>query len=160
MTSGFVPLIAMLLLFAATSTVGGQVLPGTTSTKNTGYKVGQDWAMDKDVTVTILAIENIKKLGRVIHVRVDNIPEQSCGGFHLARTVEHLAVTEKMMLKSNLVLSKENLDLPQSSLEAYRKWLGEKKGKREIVEIPLSAWIRSEMYLPGLMICNFLPSQT
>ena len=86
--------------------------------KTPSYKTGQVWIMDQGITVTILAIEDVHKVGRVVHVRVDKIPLQSCGEVHLTRAIEHLAVTEKMMLKSGLILSKDNVDLPESSVEA------------------------------------------
>jgi hypothetical protein len=85
------------------------------------YKLGQIWTMDRGITLTILAIEDVGKVGKVVHVRVDKIPWQSCGDIHLTRTIEHVAVTEKMMQMSGLVLSKENVGLPQSSIEAFRK---------------------------------------
>ena len=121
------------------------------------YKPGQVWTMSQGITVMILAIEDVHRGGKVIHVRVDKIPWQSCGNVHLTRAIEHLAVTEKMMHKSSLVLSMDNVDLPESSVEAYRKWEGEKK--REIVKVPLQKAIVGG-HGPGPMICNFVPSHT
>ena len=122
------------------------------------YKPGQVWAMDQGITVTILAIEDVHKVGKVVHVRVDKIPWQSCGDVHLTKAIEHLAVTEKMMLKSGLAMSKETVDLPESSVDAYRKWQGQKK--HEIAKVPLQRAILEGGYVPAPMICNFLPSQT
>lgn len=93
----------------------------------------------------------------MIHVRVDKIPWQSCGDVHLTRAIEHLAVTEKMMLESALVLTKENADLPESSVEDYRKWQTQKK--HGIAKVPLQKAILDESIVPP-MICNFVPSQT
>ena len=120
------------------------------------YKLGQVWTTSQGITVTILAIEDFKKVGTVVHVRVDNIPWQSCGDVHLTRTIEHIAVTEKMMMKSDLVLSKESVDLPQSSIEAYREWQGKKK--HEIAKAPLPAVIQAQGYVSGPGICDPLIS--
>jgi hypothetical protein len=157
MRTNVAPLLGALLL-AASSGVTAQNQPDGTNAKPMDYKLGQVWTMNGGITATVLAIEDVRKVGRVIHIRVDNIPWQSCGNVHLTRTIEHMAVTEKMMLKSNLVLSKENVDLPQSSIEAYRKWQGEKK--HEIAKAPLPAVIQAQGYVPGPGICNVFPSQT
>jgi hypothetical protein len=146
------------LLLAGSSGVTAQSQPDGTNPTTKDYKLGQVWTMNGGITATILAIEDFRKVGRVIHIRVDKIPWQSCGGIHLTRTIEHIAVTEKMLLKSNLVLSKENVDVPQSSIDAYRKWQGEKK--HEIAKAPLSAVIQAQGYVPGPGICNVLPNQT
>jgi hypothetical protein len=122
-----------------------------------GYKSGQVWVMDQGIAVTILAVEDVHKVGKVVHVRVDKIPFQSCGDVHLTRAIEHLAVTEKMMLKSGLLLSKENADLPESSIEAYRKWQAQKKP--EIAKTPLQEAILTLGDVRGPMICNLVPSQ-
>jgi hypothetical protein len=153
MRTNIAPLLGALLL-AASSGVTAQNQPDGTNTKTVDYKLGQVWTMNGGTTATVLAIEDVRKVGRVIHIRVDNIPWQTCGNIHLTTTIEHMAVIEKMMLKSNLVLSKENTDLPQSSIEAYRMWQGEKK--HEIAKAPLPAVIQAQGYAgPG--ICNVLP---
>jgi hypothetical protein len=126
--------------------------------KMVDYKTGQVWTMSQGISVMILAIEDVHRVGKVVHVRVDKIPFQSCGDIHLTRAIEHLAVTEKMMLKSRLVLSKDNVELPESSIEAYRKW--EEKKKHEITKVPLQKAILGEGSIPGPMICNLVPSQT
>lgn len=121
------------------------------------YKPGQVWTMNQGITVTILAVEDVHRVGKVIHVRVDKIPWQSCGDVHLTRAIEHLAVTEKMMLKSALVPTDNHADLPESSVEAYRNWQTQKK--HEIAKVPLQKAILNESIVPP-MICNFVPSQT
>ena len=126
--------------------------------KTSRFKSGQVWMMGQAITVTILAIEDVHKLGRVVHVRVDKIPLQSCGEVHLTRAIEHLAVTEKMMLKGGLVLSKENVDLPESSVEAYLKWQAQKKP--EIAKTPLQKAILTVGDAMGPMICNLVPART
>jgi hypothetical protein len=151
MKINFVPLVGVLLLAAS--------VPRVTPQNKTAvdYKAGQVWTMNQGITVTVLAVEDVHRVGKVVHVRVDNIPWQSCGGIHLTRAIEHLAVTEKMMIKSALILSKDNFDLPESSLEAYRKWKGQKK--HEVTKVPLQKAILDEGYVPP-GICNFVPSQT
>lgn len=146
------------LLFTALPSLTAQGQTDSSNATMIVYKPGQVWAMDQDITVTILAIEDVHKVGKVVHVRVDKIPWQSCGDFHLTRAIEHLAVTEKMLLKSGLVMSKDTVDLPESSIDAYRKWQGQKK--HEIAKVPLRKAILEEGYVPGPMICNLLPSQT
>jgi hypothetical protein len=126
--------------------------------KTVEYKLGQVWTMSDGTSVTIVSIDDVRKVGRVVHVRIDNIPWQSCGDVHLTRAIEHVAVTEKVLRDSGLALSKENVDLPRSSIEAYRSWQTQKK--HEIAKVPLPIVIRTQGYLPVPMICNFVPNQT
>src|SRR4051794_37357926 len=140
-----------LLLLAASFGLKGQSRPDGTIQKTMDYKLGQVWTMDQGITVTILAIEDVGKVGKVVHVRVDKIPWQSCGDIHLTRTIEHVAITEKVMLMSGLVLSQENVGLPQSSIESFRKWQGQKQKKREIWKAPLPALIQAQGYVAGPM---------
>lgn len=146
------------LLFTTSMGLTAQNQPNGTNPKTTDYKLGQVWTNNEGITVMILAIEDVRKVGKVVHLRVDNIPWQSCGDIHLTRTVEHIAVTEKAFLNSGLVLAKGNVALPESSVEAYRKWQGQKK--HEIAKTPLPAIIRAQSYVPEPMICNVLPGQT
>ena len=128
------------------------------SLKTVEYRPGQVWITDQGITVTILAIEDAHRVGKVVHVRIDKIPFQSCGDIHLTRAIEHLALTEKMMRKSGLVLSKDNVVLPESSIDAYRKW--EERKKHEVVKVPIQKAILTEGNELGPMICNFVPSET
>lgn len=158
MKLNMVPLIGVLLFTASLPSLTAQSQTDSSNPNVVAYRPGQVWAMDQGITVTIVAIEDVHRVGRVVHVRVDKIPWQSCGDVHLTRTIEHLAVTEKMMLKSGLVISKDTVDLPESSIDAYRKWQGQKK--HEIAKVPLQKAILEEGYVPGPMICNLRPSQT
>jgi hypothetical protein len=158
MKANYVSFSAVIFLAASLSLAGQTKPPDSTIQNPTAFKLGQVWTMGDGVVVTVLAIEDVRKFGRVVHVRLDNVPWQSCGDFHLKRTIEHIAVTEKMLANSGLALSKENADLPQSSIEAYRKWQGQKK--HEIVKAPLPILIQAQGSAPGPMICNFVPSQT
>ena len=126
--------------------------------KTVEYRPGQVWITDQGITVTILAIEDAHRVGKVVHVRIDKIPFQSCGDIHLTRAIEHLALTEKMMRKSGLVLSKDNVVLPESSIDAYRKW--EERKKHEVVKVPIQKAILTEGNELGPMTCNFVPSET
>ena len=86
------------------------------------YKAGQVWKTPFGPTVTILKVEELPKLGKVVHVRVDKVPDGSCGSVQLTKSIEHLALTEKMLRKSALDLVNENTDLPDSYLDGYREW--------------------------------------
>lgn len=149
--------LAVFLLATGLPGVAGQTKADSLNPNSMEYKPGQVWTMNQNITVTILAVENVHRVGKVIHIRIDKIPWQSCGDIHLTRAIEHLAVAEKMMLKSGLVLTKDDADLPQSSVEAYRKWQMQKK--HEIIKVPLQKAIFDEGIVPP-MICNFVPSQT
>ncbi len=153
-----VALLGLLLLSASILRVTAQSQDDKANSETPSYRAGQVWTMGQDITVTILATEDVRKIGRVVHVRVDKIPLQSCGDVHLTRAIEHLAVTEKMMLRSGLVLSKDNADLPQSSVEAYRKWKEQKK--HQVAKVPLQEAILSQGEVLGPMICNVVPSET
>jgi|SRR5271155_4333377 len=132
--------------------------PSGSNSKTIEYKSGQVWETGFGPIVTILKVEELPKVGRVVHVRIDNVPVQNCGGFHLTRTIEHMAMAEKMMRQGATNLIRDNVDLPDSYFEAYRKW--EKQKKREVIKVPIQeAVLRSNEPL-GPIICNFLPSQT
>jgi hypothetical protein len=123
------------------------------------YKAGQSWryASGDGPTITVLKVEDLPRIGRVIHVRVDNISVPACAGIHLTKTIEHIALTEKMMRRSVSDLLRENADLPDSYFEAYREW--QKQKKPEIVKnATIEDVVRRNVDLP--LICNFLPSQT
>jgi hypothetical protein len=122
------------------------------------YKAGQVWETDLHTLATILKVEDIPKVGPVIHVRVDKIPVQSCGGLHLTTTIDHIALTEKMMRESATDLVQEIVDIPDSYFESYKRW--QKHKKHQILKKPLSGVIESVSSQPGPMICNWLPSRT
>jgi hypothetical protein len=158
MKINIVTMLGALLLATSLPRVTAQSQTDSSNAKTPDYKPGQVWTTNQGITVTILAIQEVHKVGKVVHVRVDKIPWQSCGDIHVTRAIEHLAVTENMMQKSGLVLSKDNVDLPESSIEAYRNWQGQKK--HEIAKEPLQKAIFGKDYVPGPMICNLVPSQT
>jgi hypothetical protein len=99
----------------------------------------------------------LPKIGRVIHGRVENIPVPGCAGIHLTNSIDHIALTEKMMRKSTNDLLRENTDLPDAYFEGYREWQKQKKPQigREmtIADVP-----RRNADLP--LICNLLPAKT
>jgi hypothetical protein len=146
-------LVAVVLLAASVPGVSSQTK--TDGSKSVEFKTAQVWTTNQNITVAILGVEDVHGVGSVIHVRVDKIPWQRCGGVRLTRAIEHLALTEKMMLKSALVLTRDNADLPESSVEAYRKWQRQKN--HEIYKVPLQKAILGSV---PPMICNFVPGQT
>jgi hypothetical protein len=122
------------------------------------YKAGQLWRYTGDgLTITILKVEDLPKIGRVIHVRVDNITVPGCAGIRLTKTVDHIAVTEKMMRKSGGDLVRENTDLPDSYFEGYREW---QKQKRPLIvkNMTIAELVRRNVDLP--LICNLFPAKT
>jgi hypothetical protein len=150
--------LCWVLLLASIPSAIAQSQSDNPSLKTVEYRPGQVWITDQGITVTILALEDARRVGTVVHVRIDKIPFQSCGDIHLTRAIEHLALTEKMMRKSGLVLSKDDVVLPESSIDAYRKW--EEQKKHEVVKVPIQKAILTEGNVLGPMICNFVPSET
>jgi len=148
-------LVGVLLLSASLPGVTAQTRTNGSHLQSVDYKPGQVWTMSQGITLTILAVEDVPKAGKVVHVRVDKIP--ICGDIHLTTAIEHLAVTQKMMLKSGLVLLRDNIELPESSIEEYRNWQTQKK--HLIIKVPLQT-IFGQGSVPAPMICNFVPSQT
>jgi hypothetical protein len=146
------------LLLVGVPTAMAQSRTDNSNLNSVEYRAGQLWTTGQGITITVLAIEDVHRVGKVVHVRIDKIPYQSCGDIHLTRAIEHIALTEKMMRKSELVLSKDNIDLPESSIDVYRKW--EEQKKRQIFKVPIQKAILTEGDVMGPMICNFVPSQT
>jgi len=149
--------LACILLLAAFSNAAAQD-NSAGAAGPPAYKIGQVWTNRQALTVTILAIEDVRKVGRIVHVRIDRIPVQTCGNLQLTRSIEYLAVTEKMMRASGLDLLKDNVDLPESSIEAFRTWQLNKK--HEIAKVPIQKAILPSGPQIGPMICNFIPGQT
>jgi hypothetical protein len=130
--------------------------PNDSRSKVIEYKSGQIWTTAFGPTITILKVEDLPKLGKVVHIRVDDIPNGGCGSDHLlTSSIEHLAVTEKMVRKSVIDLANEKADLPDSYLDAYREWANQKK--HEVLKKPLRYAILSITSTGPPMICNFLP---
>ena len=146
------------LLLASVPTAMAQSRTDNSNLNSAEYRAGQLWTTGQGITVTVLAIEDVHRVGKVVHVRIDKIPYQSCGDIHLTRAIEHIALTEKMMRKSELVWSKDNIHLPESSIDAFGKW--EEQKKRQIFKVPIQKAILTEGDVMGPMICNFVPSQT
>jgi hypothetical protein len=146
------------LLLASVSTAKAQSRTDNSNPNSAEYRSGQLWTTDQGISVTVLAIEDVQRVGKVVHVRIENTPYQSCGDIHLTRAIEHIALTEKMMRRSELVLSKDNIVLPESSIDAYRKW--EEQKKHQIFKVPIQKAILAESDVMGPMICNLRPSQT
>src|SRR5258708_888931 len=123
------------------------------------YKTWQSWrnANSNGPIITVLKVEDLPKIGRVIHVRVDDIPVPGCAGIHLTNSIDHIAVTEKMMRKSVHDLLRLDTDLPDSYFEGYREWQKQKK-PQIMKDKTISDVIRMKADAP--LICNFLPSKT
>jgi hypothetical protein len=151
-------IVGMIFAVAGVPRVTAQSQSDNAASTSISYQPGQVWTVSQGITVTILAIEDAHGVGKVVHVRVDKIPWQNCGDVQLTRAIEQLAITEKMMQKSGLALLKDKVDLPESSMDAYRKWQGQKK--HDVAKVPLQKAILSAAYVPGPMICNLVPSQT
>lgn len=158
-TRNLIVVLVFGLFFSVVSTATAQQKGGQPNNSNAvEYQPGQVWNTDQGANVTILLVETDRKGDKVVHVRIDNVPVQSCGGFHLTTTIEHMALSEKMIRKSVIKLTKNNVGLPDAYFDAYRKW--EKQKKHDLTKVPLQEAILSVSNLPGPMICNFRPNET
>jgi uridine phosphorylase len=150
--------VLLLSIISAADAQEKAAQPTNSQPQRVEFKPGQVWRTVLGATVTILAVEELRKVGKVVHIRVDNIPVGSCGGVHLSTTIPHIALTEKMMQKGAYALEKDYVDLPDSYLDEYRKW--ETKKKHEVLKELLKTEIEmASLSGSGIMICNFLPSQ-
>jgi hypothetical protein len=121
------------------------------------YAPGQVWSTALGPTITILAIENRGSHDKIVHIRIDKIPADACGGLHLMTSIDHVAVSEKMLGKNAVDLVQQNAEIPDASLEPYRKWNSQKKHK--ISEQPLPELIRSaQVSYPAM--CGTFPDRT
>jgi hypothetical protein len=128
----------------------------SSSTAFPEYKPGQVWTYKtapgaENSRVVILRVESAGKKGRVVHVRIENMPVPSCGGFHLTTAIEHLAVSEKALRKSTVELVKDQSELPDSYFDAYKEW--EKDRHKEVTTRPLAE--AAPPQAGGPMICNW-----
>jgi hypothetical protein len=143
----------VVMIAAAVSTASAQA-PGGKDKPD--YKAGQVWLLVGGGTITVLKVDEVHRIGRVIHIRVDNVPVPACQGIHLTRTIDHIALTEKMMRKSSSALIEETTELPDENFDAYRAW---QKQKNPIIlkDQTVADEIRRSLGMP--LICNFLPAQ-
>ena len=157
MSRSLVPVFAAVVVFALIP-VSGFGQDSAEKRDQIEYKRGQVWQfVGGEATITVLKVDDQSKFGRVIHVRVDNVPVPACAGLHLTRTIEHVALTEKMMRMSSVRLVRENADLPDSYFEGYRLW--QKRKKPEVLKNEtMTDVIRRNADVP--LICNFLPAKT
>jgi hypothetical protein len=97
-TFAFSRVLTSFLLVLCMSEAGAQQDPPPLTVPD--YKAGQVWTYKtapgaEDSRIVILRLEPAGKKGRIIHVRVENLPLPSCGGFHLTTAIEHLAISEE-----------------------------------------------------------------
>lgn len=154
-------IIVRVLLLTIISVANAQENTPRTNSPTPGdeYRPGQVWSTDLGATITVLAVEDLHKLGKIVHVRIDKIPISSCGKVHLTTAIPHIALTEKAMQKSTRNLVKDNLELPDSYFDEYKKWEANKK--HEVLKAPLQREIyKASLSGSGVMICNFLPTET
>jgi hypothetical protein len=151
---------ALLLLCCAGSTAMAQPSDKQNGHQKSGsveYRAGQVWRTPFGASVIVLIVEDVRKIGKVVHVRVE-LPGQSCGNIHLTTKIDHLAVPEKIMRKSALYLAISDVPIPDSYLEGYRGWVKQKN--HEMVKLPVQDEIMRVAGFSDPMICNFVPSQT
>ena len=159
MTRVAILVLPLLTIFPAAGAQEQNTPPADAPQHIDEYKPGQVWSTDLGAMITVLSVEDVHKLGKVVHVRVDNIPLSSCGELHLTTAIPHLALNEKTMQKSAKNLLKHNVDLPESYFDEYKRWEANKK--HEVLKAPLRQEIyKASLSGSGVMICNFLPSQT
>lgn len=121
------------------------------------YKAGQVWQLaGGEVVVTVLKVDDLHRVGRVVHVRIDKVPVPACQGLHLTSAIDHVALTEKMMRKSSLRLLNEKAELPDAYFDAYREW---QKQKKPYVRKDQTVWDVIRTTPPMAPICNFLPAE-
>jgi hypothetical protein len=130
----------------------------TAESRTVEYKPGQVWKTSfSPALVTILKVEDLPKVGKVVHVRIDNLPNVGCESLEFTGSIQHLAFTEKMLRGGLVALIKDNADLPNSYFDEYRIW--EKQEKHQFTKVPIEQIILGAS-LPGPIICNFLPRET
>ena len=105
----------------------------------------------------MLEVEDIRNLGPVVHVRIDRVPATGCQGLRFTTSLEHIAITEKMLRKSQIRLLRENEEIPETYLGAYRDWQKQKK-HRVLKDQTIDDVIRTSPQ-PGA-ICDVLPATT
>lgn len=146
---------AAVLLLCVTFCSGVSQSEAQEASQPVEYKAGQVWKYKtapgaENSTVIILKVEASGKKGNVVHIRIDNMPFQNCGGFHLPGTLDHLAVSEKALRKSTTELVRTDVNLPESYLDAYKQW--QKARQKPVVNRPLAEVALPQ---PTPMICNW-----
>lgn len=118
------------------------------------YTSGQVWkynapAWAEDSTLVVFKVDSGGSKDTIVHIRIEKVPTQSCGGFHVTTAIEHLAIQEKALRQSTTQLMTDHIELPDSYFDAYREW--EHARRKEIIKRPL----RELSLSPAVgMICN------
>ena len=91
------------------------------------YSPGQVWSYrtrpgENSSTVTILHVENLPKLGVIIHVRIDDIQLRNCTGGPAPTTIEHAPFTKAAIDKSVIRELKTISPIPEFD-EGDADWL-------------------------------------
>jgi hypothetical protein len=128
------------------------LIVSTAQSRAVEYKAGQVWTTQYGPTVvTILKVENLPKVGKVVHVRIDKVLMFRCEGLEPSSVIQHLAFQEKMLRGGLVSLVKKNSDLPDSYFTEYQKW--EQQQDHVPLNVPIQQIIR-DAALPGPIICN------
>ena len=62
-----------ILLLASVPTAMAQSRTDNSNLNSAEYRAGQLWTTGQGITVTVLAIEDVHRVGKVVHVRIDKI---------------------------------------------------------------------------------------
>jgi hypothetical protein len=94
--------------------------------KDSKFRPGQVWSYktrpgEEDSFLTILRVEQLPKLGTIIHVRVDKICLRNCTGGPEPDTIQHMPFTRDAIERSVTKLEKERAEVPDYQ-EGYNEW--------------------------------------
>ena len=147
-TSAFV----VLMLAFGVAAAGAQ--QGSTQAAPAEYKIGQVWDYKtphgaEGSRIIILAVQSQGNKGKLVHIRIENIPVPDCGGLRLTTAIEHLAVLDKFLRKSTTDLVNDQTELPDRYLDAYREWQNDRH--KHIVKRPLAEVALAEPGCPAIV---------
>ncbi len=93
---------------------------------DTKYSPGQVWSYktresEGSSTITILRVETLPKIGRVIHIRIDGINIRNCSGGPSLHVIEHAPFNKDAIDRSVLKLVDQRENLPNYEA-GYSDW--------------------------------------
>jgi hypothetical protein len=118
-------LLLALLVQSATAQEKPRQCPTPEVAKDSKFVPGQIWAYktrkkEESSTLTILKVEEIPKLGTIIHIRVDKIRLRNCTGGPEPDKFEHMPFTRDAVERSVTKMIREG-DIPDFR-EGYDEW--------------------------------------
>lgn len=110
--------------------LAGMAVPvsGSETMQKHDYVAGQVWTystrpIDLKSTLTVLKVDEFPKVGKIIHIRIDDVNLKNSGApGGVSHQVGHIPIAENALSKSTIKLLKSDAPIKDTDLEGYKIW--------------------------------------